>query len=164
MRTRGKTFARYQNLCCLLLMACNASIASAAKPAVTRADQVERLFYSVEQRRAIDQPVAKQPAMARRLTASYTTNSATSAAVPSTKQTTRVASRPKGRNARAPVVTGFLKRSDGVDTVFIDHTARPAMAKDQPELLQPSQVGQPLRAAKPLASLPQSTPNPAGKP
>jgi hypothetical protein len=49
---------------------------------------------------------------------------------------------------REPRVTGFVRRTDGIDTLFVDHKRSRRLANDNPALLQPKAVGRELANAR----------------
>ncbi len=94
------------------------------------ARSLERLFHTADERRALDRGKSVAPP--------------------------RALPRPVAPFApvasREPRVTGFVRRTDGVDTLFIDHKRSRHLANDNPELLQPKAVGRGLANAREIVA------------
>lgn len=107
------------------------TLGAALLPDCTRAETLGRLFYTPQERRQLDAARSAK-----------TVKPPVIALLPRTKPHTTVGAAP--RQAKETVINGFVRRSDGPNTVWVnDKPVSGHAARD--EWLQPSAVNSPVR-------------------
>lgn len=82
---------------------------------------LDRLFFSVEERRALDRPSRNAPtAPSAPAVASQASPPPAPRETPPVRRSARPAEAPRGVEVEPPKVTGFVKRSSGNDTVWVN--------------------------------------------
>jgi hypothetical protein len=114
------------------------AIASCLTPTLTSAQSLGRLFFSPQERRQLDARRSAKPIKAPIVQTSPRISTPSSPiAVQANGETTKPA-------MVEPVVNGFVRRSSGINTVWVNEKPLSGAAARE-ELLQPSAVNTPVR-------------------